>query len=81
MARAPVCKQAHIGPAEAHCPHVPAKPRICRKTDVAGGFRMARTTSRHLRERYMHGIGRSAVAHRSDPSAVAPAQAGDPRKR
>ena len=29
----------------------------------------------------MHGIGLSAVAHRSDPSAVAPAQAGDPRKR
>ena len=48
--RAPVCRQVHVGPAEAHRPSVPSNLCIYRETEVVGGFAVARTTGDHPRE-------------------------------
>ena len=36
MGRSPGCTQAYVGPAEAHCPHVPTNPHICSATERVG---------------------------------------------
>ena len=71
---------SHVGPAEAHRPSVPSNLCICRETEWWAALRWLEPPVT-IRLSLDVKVGREAVARRSDPFAMAPAQAGDLRNR